>query len=295
MDQAFYIEDCVKGCQDRIVDGSIDLVFADPPFNIGFGDGHSRSYHYGVSRREEIYYSDDMLKDDYIARCGVWIKEAWRILRENGIFIIMSSWNHVSAIEMKANEIGFATLNHLIWRYEFGVFTIHRFTTSHYTFLILLKGDPSKNAWTFNKKKPQEEDVEREIQLFLDELDPDERKINIEKIATKMEEILYTKRKNYIASDFFDDLRRLSRRYAGVDHPCKLSEDVLIRFYEIFTNEGDKIVDLFMGSGTSLVAAVLTRRKYVGFEIKKDYLSEINKLVKKRLESKRNVKKISSL
>jgi len=295
MDQTFYIEDCVKGCQDRIVNGSIDLVFADPPFNIGFGGKQSNAYSHGISWKKEIYYSDIISKDDYINRCGIWIKEAFRILRENGIFIIMSSWNHVSAIEMKANEIGFTTLNHLIWRYEFGVFTIHRFTTSHYTFLILLKGDPSKNAWTFNKKKPQEEDVEREIKLFLDEMDPDERKINLQKIATKIEEIFYTKRKNYIASDFFDDLRRMSRRYEGVEHPCKLSEDVLMRLYEIFTDEGDKIVDLFMGSGTSLVAAVLTRRKYVGFEIKNDYLSEINKLVKKRLESKRNVKKISSL
>jgi site-specific DNA-methyltransferase (adenine-specific) len=263
-------------------------VFADPPFNIGFGKSSS-AYFYGVSPDKTIYYNDGMTKEEYIEWCGQWINEAFKILRENGILVIMSSWNHISAIEMKANEIGFTTLNHLIWRYEFGVHCTRRFTTSHYTYIILLKGEEKKNAWTFNKPEDvgkNQEDVERKVKIFLDEIDTSEREKNVEKIAGMIEDIIYTGHDRYSVNDFFDDLHRLSKRYTGIAHPCKLSEDVLIRIFSHFSNEGDKVVDLFMGAGTSMVAAIFLKRKYIGFEINEKYKAAIIDLVNRRIEKK---------
>jgi len=291
--QKFYISDCIAGCKKLVKSDSVDLVFADPPFNIKFGGKQSRSYSYGVSKDKSIYYEDDMLKKDYVDWCSTWMQEAMRILKENRILIIMSSWNHVSAIENEANRLGFVTLNHWIWRYEFGVFTPSKLTTSHYTFLVLLKGNEEKREWTFNPgKKGYQEDVERKIKLLLDEFDPDERKKNVEKIATVIEEIIFKERATYSVDDFFDDIHRLTKQYTGIKHPCKLNENVLIKIFLTFSNENDFIVDLFMGAGTSLVAASLTNRKFIGFEIDEKYREVIKELVGKRLALRKISKKM---
>jgi site-specific DNA-methyltransferase (adenine-specific) len=295
IDQVYHIQDCIEGCRQRIKDRSVKFVFADPPFNIRYGST-SAAYRSEMAKRKEIYYEDAMTPDEYEKFCRSWIGEGYRILEDDGIMVIMSSWNFVSMIERISNEfIGFVTINHVIWRYEFGMFTTHKFSTSHYHYLILLKGDPNKRGWTFNKQKKQQEDVERETKLFLDEIDPEERERNVLLVAKKIEELIYEKRGQYAADDFFDDLHRLSDRYSGVGHPCKLSEDVLAKFFAIFSNEGDLVVDLFMGSGTSFVAAAMTRRKYIGFEINKDYEPEIRKLIKNRMTAKKNVKKVDEL
>lgn len=291
--QVYFMEDCIEGCKERITHSSVDLVFADPPFNIQFGGKQSRSYSYDVSSDKSIYYHDDMTKDDYIQWCSKWMQAAWNILKENGIFVLMSSWNHVSAIEIEANRIGFVTLNHLIWRYEFGVFTRSKLTTSHYTFLILLKGDDKSKSWTFNSgKKGYQEDVERRIRLFLLEIDKEERDKNVIKLARLLENMMYENFDHVSEKDFFDDIRRLSKMYVGIKHPCKLNENVLIKIFSIFSNIDDFVVDLFMGSGTSFVAATVLDRNYIGFEIDNRYKSEIDQLISSRLEKRASNKKL---
>lgn len=291
--QTFYIMDCIEGCKKLIPDGAADFVFADPPFNIEFeGSG---AYVYGVSTDEESYYEDSMTPEQYLAWDKEWTSQGYRVLRPDGTMVIMTGWNYRDLILEAAKSVGFTFINEVVWRYEFGVFTKKKYVTSHYTFLILVKGDEDRRGWTFNKQKMQEEDVEREIQLFLDSLDWKNREENVKIIANKVEEILYTKRGKYATDDFFDDLHRLSKRYTGFKHSCKLSEDVLMKFYSIHTNENDLIVDLFMGAGTSMLAAILMNRRYIGFEIREKYKAQIIGLVKKRLAEKREVMQVDTL
>ena len=236
--QEYFIEDCVAGARSRIVDGSASLVFADPPFNIGF-DKKSSMYQYGVSVNEDIYYDDGKTREEYIGWSSTWIAEAKRVLKPNGLFVLMSGWNQVSYLEIKAHDAGFETLNHLIWHYEFGPQTKRKYVTSHYHYLILLNGRVKDNGWTFNKTDRYEEDV-------------------------------------------FNDIRRLTKRYTDIKHPCKLNEDVLVKFFLNLTNPGDLVVDLFVGAGTSLVAARKTNRNYIGFEINPAYQPEIEKMIARR-------------
>lgn len=237
--QTYYIEDCIEGMQHRIDAGSVDLVFADPPFNIGFNK-MSSIYKYGVSVDKDIYYRDEMTREEYIQWSGKWMEGVKKILRKDGVFILMSGWNNVSYIEVKAHETGFETLNHVIWHYEFGPQTKRKFVTSHYHYLILLNGKITDNGWTFNKTKHYEEDV-------------------------------------------FNDIRRLTKKYVGIKHPCKLNEEVHEKFFNIFTNDGDLVVDIFMGAGTSMVAAANLNLNYVGFEIKPRYKAKIEKMMETRL------------
>jgi site-specific DNA-methyltransferase (adenine-specific) len=263
--QEYFIEDCIAGMRSRIGHGSVDLVFADPPFNIGFNK-KSSMYQYGISSDVEIYYEDGKTREEYIAWAGTWIAEARHALKKNGIFILMSGWNHVSYLEIEAHKAGFETLNHAIWHYEFGPQTKRKLVTSHYHYLILLNGRVKDNGWTFNKTRKYEEDsIEPKDLVNLDELDPNDL-------------------------DYFSNIRRLTKKYVDIKHPCKLNEDVHVKFFKLFTNPGELVVDIFMGVGSSLVAARKTSRNYIGFEINPEYKPEIEKMIARRCGNERGKK-----
>jgi site-specific DNA-methyltransferase (adenine-specific) len=143
--------DCVKGMQDLPAD-SIDLVVADPPFGIDF-DGKSSMYNRDGTRvvdgYEEVISSYDQFTTD-------WIGEIPRILKNTGSAYVFSGWNNLEDILRGAREVGLTTINHIVWKYQFGVFTKTRFVTSHYHLMLLVKD--SKNYF-FNKVENYPEDV----------------------------------------------------------------------------------------------------------------------------------------
>jgi site-specific DNA-methyltransferase (adenine-specific) len=241
VEQRYFIEDCVAGMRSRVADGTADMVFADPPFNIGFNK-MAGIYGYGVSGEEDIYYSDNMTRSDYIKWAGTWISEVKRSLKKDGIFVLMSGWNNVSYLEVKAHEAGFETLNHVIWYREFGPQTKRKFVTAHYHYLILLNGRVKDGGWTFRKNN-----------------------------------------KHDYVEDVFGNIRRLTKKYTGIKHPCKLNEDVHVKFFKLFTKPGELIVDIFMGAGSSIVAAKKTGRNYIGFEINPEYEAAIKEMIARRI------------
>ncbi len=265
--QSIFFEDCIDGMESRIDDGSIDLAFADPPFNIKF---NSATYTYGVTVNEGIFYKDDMNPDEYVAWCGKWIEVVHRKLRENGIFILMISWNRVADLVKVAESIGFNQINHLIWNYEFAVYTSKKYATAHYHFPIFVKGDPEGRKWTFNMGRNAIEkyktDVEKKLKIIEKK---EERNERIRDIAGIIDDIMVNKRGAYVVDDFFDDVMRLSKRYAGIPHPCKLPEEVTMKLFGEWSNPGDAVLDVFAGSGTAMTSAFKTGRNYTGFEIGK--------------------------
>lgn len=290
--QTVYLMDCIKGMQTHVEDGSVSLAFADPPFNINY-DKASSMYGYGVTQKKDIFYSDSMTIDEYYAWCMAWMQLVYNKLKENGIFILMICWNHVDELVHIARNMGFHQINRLIWNYEFAVYTKRKYASSHYHYPIFLKGDPKKNQWTFNQILPEGDkyltDVEKKIKMI--DNNKKDRKKNVLTLAKMIEEIIYTKRKQYQVNDFLDDLRRLSKRYVGINHPCKLTEDMPKKLILEWTNEGDLVMDVFTGSGTTMISSHKTRRNYVGFEIdtidpetkQKVYCWAILQMIKRRI------------
>ena len=84
------------------------------------------------------------------------MKEAQRVLKKTGSMYVFSGWSNLKDILNAIDDVGFFTVNHLIWKYQFGVFTKRKFVTSHYHILFVVR---DKRNYKFNKVEHYPEDV----------------------------------------------------------------------------------------------------------------------------------------
>ena len=111
-----YNVDCVEGMKN-IPENTVDLVVTDPPFAINFKAKRS-NYNRTSSKVLEGY--NEISKEKYYDFTFKWMKEIHRILKESGSMYVFSGWNNLKDILIAINEIGFITVNHIIWKYQFG-------------------------------------------------------------------------------------------------------------------------------------------------------------------------------
>ena len=189
-----YYEDCIANIPKRIDDDCIDLIIADPPFGIRF-DGKGSQY----NRKSEFVVSgySEIKQANYHEFSKAWIKAIFPILKETGSAYIFSGWTNLKDILIAIDDAGFTTQNHLIWKYQFGVFTKRKYVTSHYHILFLVK-NPKK--YYFNKIDHYPEDVWEIKREYL----PGEKK-NSTKLPDKLVEklLLYSSQENDIVLDPF--------------------------------------------------------------------------------------------
>jgi site-specific DNA-methyltransferase (adenine-specific) len=124
-------------------DESIDCIVADPPFGLSFTGKESiynRDHRFVRSGYEEV-------SGDYEKFSERWISELSRIMKKSATAWIFSGWTNLGDILTAAKKSGLILVNHIIWKYQFGVFTERKFVTSHYHVLFLAK---TKNYY-FNK------------------------------------------------------------------------------------------------------------------------------------------------
>ncbi|RLG96499.1 site-specific DNA-methyltransferase [Candidatus Bathyarchaeota archaeon] len=133
------------------LDEKADLVFADPPFGIGF-KGNLQTYH----RIPDALSYVEVPKEEYPDFIRSLLEWSYNVLKDSGSMWLLSGWNNLRVVLDAVEDAGFVQINHCIWKYQFGVFTRRRFTTSHYHLLLLAK-DP--NNYTFNKPEHYAEDV----------------------------------------------------------------------------------------------------------------------------------------
>lgn len=132
---------------------SVDLVVTDPPFAIKF---KAKRGNYNRKGSNVLEGYNEIKELDYPKFSKDWIKEAFRVLKPNGAMYVFSGWNNLKDILDALDEVGFTTLNHLIWKYQFGVYCSKKFVTSHYHILYVVK---NPKVWTFNKQDQYPEDV----------------------------------------------------------------------------------------------------------------------------------------
>ena len=147
-----YCGDSLK-LMEEIPENSIDLIVTDPPFAIDF-KAQRNNYHRTQSRVLEGY--NEIPKKKYYDFTLSWIKQAYRILKNTGAMYVFSGWTNLRDILNALEETKFIMINHLIWKYQFGVFTKRKFVTSHYHILFVVK---DKKRYKFNKIEHYPEDV----------------------------------------------------------------------------------------------------------------------------------------
>ena len=137
----------------EIPGGVIDLIITDPPFAIDF-KAHRENYNRNGANVLEGYH--EIPEAHYQEFTHRWMTEAARVLAPDGSMYVFSGWNRLHDILEGLDKAGFTTINHLIWKYQFGVFTKKKYVTSHYHILFVVK-NPTR--YTFNKIDHYPEDV----------------------------------------------------------------------------------------------------------------------------------------
>lgn len=135
----------------QLQDESIDCIVADPPFGLSFTGKES------IYNRDQRFVKDGYkeVKGDYGEFSDKWIGELPRIMKKTASAWIFSGWTNLGDILSAVKKSGLVLVNHVIWKYQFGVFTERKFVTSHYHVLFLAK----TKSYYFNKIKHYPLDV----------------------------------------------------------------------------------------------------------------------------------------
>jgi DNA modification methylase len=248
-----YNQDCIAGMA-QIPAGSIDLAFADPPFNIG--------YKYDV-------YEDRRKADEYLEWTGQWGKALVRTLKPTGTFWLAIGDDFAAELKLLfQRELGLHCRSWVIWYYTFGVNCKYKFSRSH-THLFHFVMDPK--VFTFNTKELR---VPSARQLVYADVRADSRgripddtwilrPQDIPDAFTPEESVWHVPR---VCGTF--------KERAGW-HGCQMPEMLLGRIINACSNPGETVLDPFGGSGTTLVTAKKLGRQFIGFELSKNYADQI--------------------
>ena len=136
-----------------IPENTVDLIVTDPPFAIDF---KAKRNNYNRTQERVLEGYNEIPKDKYYEFTVNWMREAHRILKKSGSMYVFSGWTNLKDILNALDEVGFITVNHLIWKYQFGVFTKRKYVTSHYHILFVVKDE---KEYKFNKVEHYPEDV----------------------------------------------------------------------------------------------------------------------------------------
>ena len=239
-----YNQDCIDGMK-TIPDGKMDLIVTDPPFAINF-KAKKANYNRTASRVLSGY--NEITKENYYEFTLNWMSQCFRILKESGGMYVFSGWNNLADILNAIEEIGFITVNHIIWKYQFGVVTNRKFVTSHYHCLYICKNDKKRKFFPYERFGKEEKNNQGRSLHYKDK----------------------------------EDVWEIKREYWTGDEktPTKLPAEIIKKILQYSSEESDLVFDPFLGSGQTAVVSKLLKRNYMGFEIVKEYFDFISKRLK---------------
>ncbi len=243
--------DCIVG-MNAMPAGSVDLAFADPPFNIG--------YDYDV-------YNDARARHEYLDWSHAWIASVHRALKPDGTFWLAIGDEYAAELKLISQEVGFHCRSWVIWYYTFGVNCKAKFSRSHAHLFHFVK-----NAEQFTFRSDL---LENRIPSARQLVYADKRANSVGRLAddtwilrpqdlvdclTPGEDTWYFPR---VAGTF--------KERAGF-HGCQMPEQLLGRIIKLCSNEGDTVLDPFSGSATTLAVAKKLGRQFLGYDLSPEYI-----------------------
>jgi modification methylase len=233
---AILIGDCVAEMM-RLPPASIDLVFADPPYNLQLEGALSRPDQSLVDGVDDVW---DKFANfaEYDAFTRDWLAAVRRLMKPAATIVVIGSYHNIFRVGAILQDLGFWILNDIVWRKANPMpnFRGRRFTNAHETMIWAARSAEAKaKAYTFNYEtlKAGNEDVQVRSDWFLP-------------ICTGAE--------------------RLKDESGRKAHPTQKPEALLQRVLLAASNAGDLVLDPFFGSGTTGVAARRLGRSFIGLE-----------------------------
>jgi len=226
--------DCIE-LLSKVKEPFADLVFADPPFNIG--------YQYDK-------YKDKVKSKKYIAWTKDWMGACLNVLKPEGSFYIAIGDDYAAHVRIIGEELGLTLRNWIIWHYTFGQQTKMKFARAH-THIFYFVND--KKNYTFNDYAVR---VPSDRQLIYND-----KRANS---AGKMPDDVWNEYPR-VCGTFKERCEW---------HPCQMPENLLARIIAVSSNQGDLVLDPFNGSCTTAAVACQLNRKYSGIDISENYVQK---------------------
>ncbi|MGX5735570.1 DNA methyltransferase [Bosea thiooxidans] len=227
------VGDCVAA-MNALPPASVDLVFADPPYNLQLG---------GDLRRPDDSLVDAVDDDwdrfasfaDYDAFTRAWLEAARRVLKPDGALWVIGSYHNIFRVGATLQDLGFWVLNDIVWRKANPMpnFRGRRFTNAHETLIWAARGESAKYTFHYEALKGGNDDLQMRSDWYLP-------------LCTGEE--------------------RLKDSEGAKVHPTQKPEALLARVLLSASNPGDVVLDPFFGTGTTGAVAKALGRRFIGLE-----------------------------
>lgn len=223
----------------RIKDSSINLIFADAPYNIGKNFGNNRD------RWESA--------DAYIEWCKKWIDECMRVLKDDGTMYLMTATQHMPYIDVYVSS-KYNVLCRIVWTYDSSGVQSKKIFGSLYEPILMI--NKSKNSpYIFNHKDIMVEAKTGATRKLIDYRKDPPQPYNTEKVPGNVWD--------------FSRVRFKMDEYEN--HPTQKPEALLERIIKVSSCVGDVVLDPFSGSYTTSAVAVKLGRNAIGIDINEEY------------------------
>ena len=251
---AIYTGDCIKILSEKIDEKSVELIFADPPYNLS-GNGLKWE---GNKTGGDWYMVnekwDKMTAPEYMQFTRKWIRGCHKVLKDNGSIYISCTYHNLAEVMIVLKQLGFKINNVIVWQKTNAMPNMTKRVFTHSTEFVVwaVKG----KKWIFNYEE-------------LKKINPEKQKDGSVK---QMRDV------------WLFPLVQGKERLRGKDgralHPTQKPEEMLKRIILASSNKNDTVLDPFLGSGTTAVVAKRLVRKWIGIEKEKKYI----KMAEERLK-----------
>jgi modification methylase len=242
--------DCIEA-MNSLPEASVDLIFADPPYNLQLrGDLHRPDNSKVDAVDNDWDHFDSFAVYDKFTK--EWLKAARRLLKPNGAIWVIGSYHNIFRVGAALQDAGFWILNDVVWRKSNPMpnFRGKRLTNAHETMIWAGKDENSKYTFNYEALKALNEGIQMRSDWVLPICNGHERLKNAE---------------------------------GDKAHPTQKPESLLHRVLVGSTNPGDVVLDPFFGTGTTGAVAKMLGRDFIGIEREEEY----RKVAHKRIASVR--------
>ncbi len=235
------VGDCIES-MNALPPNSVDLIFADPPYNLQLGGDLTRpdNSHVDAVNNEWDKFASFAAYDEFTR---AWLKAARRILKDDGAIWVIGSYHNIFRVGAAIQDLGFWILNDVVWNKANPMpnFKGTRLTNAHETLIWASRSEKQKK-YTFNYDalKTANDDVQM--------------------------------RSDWWTLPICSGGERMKNDDGRKSHPTQKPEALLHRIIVGTTNPGDVILDPFFGTGTTGAVAKLLGRNFIGLERDADYI-----------------------
>ena len=248
--------DCLEILKD-IGPATVDLVFADPPFNIG--------YDYDL-------YDDRRSRREYLDWSRAWMAAVSDVLKPTGTFWLAIGDEYAAELKLIAqDEVGFSCRSWVIWYYTFGVNCVRGFSRSH-THLFHFVKDPDR--FTFNGENPAVRVLSARQLVYRDARANPKGRLPDNTWILRPQDAPPSGFAPRHDTWYFARVAGTFKEREGF-HGCQMPEQLLGRIIRTSSRPQDLVLDPFAGSGTTLAVAKKLGRRWLGIELSQDYVKRI--------------------